>query len=92
MVGTAVNTVMSPDDRRSHTRSASKAGSISHVARTASAEPSPLMMPCTWCSGSTSSRWSEGFQPHASTSDAICAPMFWCVVTTPLGRPVVPLV
>ena len=47
MVGTAVNTVISPEARRSHTRSASKAGRISQVARTASAEPSPLMMPCT---------------------------------------------
>ena len=56
MVGTAVNTVMSPEDKRSHTRAASKDGSISQVARTASAEASPLTMPCTWCSGNTSSR------------------------------------
>ena len=66
--------------------------SISHVARTARGAQSALMMPCTWCSGSTCSTRSDGVNRHASTSAETCAPMLACVVTTPLGFPVVPLV
>jgi hypothetical protein len=47
IVGTAVKTVISPDASRAHTRSTSNSDTISQVARTASAQPSPLMTPCT---------------------------------------------
>ena len=83
---------MSPDDRRFQVASLSNCGRISQLAPAASAEPRTLMMPCTWWSGSTSSAQSAAVHSHAVTSDAICAAMFPCVVTAPLGFPVVPLV
>ena len=51
-----------------------------------------LMMPWTWCSGSTFRMRSSGVQPQASTRVVTWAWMLACVVTTPLGLPVDPLV
>ena len=49
-------------------------------------------MPCTWCNGSTRRIASSAVHSHAVINDVTCARRFACVVTTPLGFPVVPLV
>jgi hypothetical protein len=47
MVGTALKTVMSPEDSRSHAGSGSNCGRISQLAPAASAHPSTFTMPWT---------------------------------------------
>ena len=51
-----------------------------------------LTMPWMWCSGRVRRIRSSCSHSQASTSDLIWASMLAWVVTTPLGRPVVPLV
>jgi hypothetical protein len=51
---------------------------------------STLTIPCTWCRGSVNRMWSSSDHAQASTRDRTCASMLRWVVTTPLGRSVVP--
>src|SRR5262249_57728213 len=77
---------------RSQTVLASKRGSISQIPPAHSAQETTLMMPWTWCNGKHNRIRSSGDHSQASTNAVICALMFTWVVTTPLGRLVVPLV
>ncbi len=72
------------------TWAASKRGSIRHAAPAQSAQRSALTMPWVWWSGRTWRMRSSARQPQASTRVSTCAARLAWVVTTPLGRPVVP--
>src|SRR5215469_14295132 len=76
----------------SHTAFASKRGSIRQVAPAQSAQDTTLMIPCTWCNGKHNTMRSSEDHSQASTRLVIWAVMLAWVVTTPLGRPEVPLV
>src|SRR5207302_2058854 len=56
------------------------------------AQLSTFTMPCTWWSGRTRRMRSSALHSQAVTSDVTWARRLPCVVTTPLGLPVVPLV
>jgi len=87
-----MNRVILPPAMESHTALASKRGSISQAAPDHSAQETTLMIPWTWCSGKHSKMRSSADHSQALTRVSICAPMLAWVVTTPLGRLVVPLV
>src|SRR5216110_423861 len=64
----------------------------SHTLSLHDALPISFTMPCTWWSGRTRRMRSSALHSHAVTSDVTWARRLPCVVTTPLGLPVVPLV
>src|SRR5262245_2399697 len=64
----------------------------SMVAPLHSAQQVTLMMPWMWCNGRKRGIRSAALHSHAVTRLSICAWMFACVVTTPFGLLVVPLV
>ena len=86
-----MKSVISPDARRFQVEAGAPEPN-SHAAPDQSAQASALTTPWIWCSGSVCRIRSSAVQPHAVVSAVICAVTLRWVVSTPLGRPVVPLV
>mmetsp|Transcript_15726 Transcript_15726/g.27130 ORF Transcript_15726/g.27130 Transcript_15726/m.27130 type:complete len:482 (+) Transcript_15726:532-1977(+) len=94
IVGTPMKRVKGSVGRmkRRHMSSPLNLGRNSTTAPAQRAHVSALIMPWMWCRGSGWRMRSEFVHFHAPTRAATCARMLPWVDTTPLGRPVVPLV